>query len=215
MDLRQYLDYNENFFEPKDFEDAKRIVLGYGNMESVHKWDVETEWTVSMFKRHKILNSDSVVLDWGVGVGRMSKAIIDTFGCTVVGVDINQSMLNHASEYVGSNKFTPMLVDEFVNSSITVTSAIAIWALQHSVNVLDNLQTIKEHLIYKGKLFVFEETKPCIPLNSQDVPWFLLHKSNFNYINSNFILVDHGKFPSYLEIPENNNAWWGVFENKK
>jgi cyclopropane fatty-acyl-phospholipid synthase-like methyltransferase len=207
--------YNPDFFNPTDIDDAKRIVLGHGIAETDSKWEVETAWTMLLLKQKQFLNKDSIVLDWGVGIGRLSKAIIETFGCQVVGVDINENMISHAYTYVNSDKFTAMTVTEFVETNTTeFTNAIAVWALQHSIDVDSDLSVIKNRLSTSGKLFIFEEIHPCIPLQNSNAPWFILNKSNFTTIDKEFKIVEHGVFPPHFNILENNNAWWGFFKNK-
>jgi ubiquinone/menaquinone biosynthesis C-methylase UbiE len=207
--------YNPDFFNPDNIDSAKRIVLGYGLAETESKWEVETEWNMKLFKQKQFLNKNSIVLDWGVGIGRLSKAMIETFGCQVVGVDINKNMISHALDYVNSDNFTAMTVTEFMeNNTIEFTNAIAVWALQHSVDVISNLLVIKQNLLPSGKLFIFEERQPCIPTMDTSAPWFILNKSNFTTIDNEFKIVEHGVFPRHLNIVENNDAWWGFFKNK-
>ena len=207
--------YNPDFFNPANINDAKRIVLGHGVSETESKWDIETEWNMQLFKQKRFLSKDSIVLDWGVGIGRLSKAMIAIFGCRVVGVDISKTMISHALDYVNSDNFTAMTVTEFIETNtIEFTNAIAVWALQHSVDVVSDTSVIKQSLLPSGKLFIFEERQPCIPTMNASAPWFILNKSNFTTIDKEFIIVEHGIFPRHLNIEENNNAWWGFFNNK-
>jgi ubiquinone/menaquinone biosynthesis C-methylase UbiE len=215
IQLPSDITYNPEFFNPVDIEDAKRIVLGYGIAETESKWNVETEWNLRLFNQKQFLNENSIVLDWGVGIGRLSKAIIEKFNCQVAGVDINENMVMYSRKHVNSNKFTSMTVTEFIETNTTkFTNAIAVWALQHSIDVVSDLSLIKDNLLPSGKLFVFEERNPCIPTTNYATPWFILNKSNFTTIDKTFTIVEHGIFPAYFNIPENNNAWWGFFNNK-
>lgn len=205
--------YNPDFFNPGTFEDAKRVVLGYGLSETENKWEIETRWNINLFKTKNFINKESVVLDWGCGVGRLSKVIIENFGCRVVGVDLSQKMLEYARENVNSENFTTLTVDEYKNIDIKFTEAIAVWTVQHSIDPDGDIKLIKQNLLKEGKLFVFEETHPCLPTNG-DSPWYILRASNFNRFDKNFTIVEHGKFPEIYNIPENNKAWWGFFKNK-
>lgn len=215
MDYTPYLNYNPDFFNPKDFEDAKKIVLGHGIAETPYKWEVETKWTIDLFKNKNFVDQNSVVLDWGVGVGRISKELISTFGCRVIGVDISQKMIDLATENVNSINFTGLTVDEFKNHNVLkFTNVIGIWAFQHSICLENDLEIIKNSLLPTAKLFVFEQNNPCIPTWG-NFPWFIIHAvHNYSIISHYFNVIERGIFPTELNILENNDSWWGFFENK-
>lgn len=215
-DIRPYINYNPNFFTPRDLEDAKKIILGHGVIESKHRWEVETEWTYQLFRSKNFLNKDSIVLDWGCGIGRLSKMMIDRFDCTVVGVDIDQKMLELSVDYVNRDKFIPMSVNDFKrNNHFNFTNAISVWTLQHSPFVDEDLDIIKNFLIPGGGFFIFEENQPSIPIKeNEESIWFILTNTYHDIILSKFNLIDHGLFPKELNIPENNTSWWGFLENK-
>lgn len=220
MDLRPHIPtYNPDFFTPKDLEDAKRIVLGYGDFETTHKWELETAWARDLFVSKQFLNRNSVVLDWGCGVGRLSKMMIDTFECSVIGVDFNKKMLEYAQPYVNSDKFLPMTVEEFSNSTIKCTNAIAVWALQHSIHVDNDIDIIKKSLVPPGEIFVFENNRPTIPIipTEKNEIWFnLLHPHTVYELVKRFNLIEQGNFPSKeLNIPENESCFWAFFKNNK
>lgn len=209
MNLKPHIpNYNPDFFTPTDFADAKRIILGHGINESSNRWEVETNWNKLLFQSKKYINQDSLVLDWGCGIGRLSKMIIDTFGCRVVGVDINQKMLDCANEFVNDSRFTTILAEDFNRYNTNkFTFALSVWALQHSIHPDQDLESIKDSLITDGIFFIFEEHKPVIPTKG-DYPWFILNSSNVKIVNEKFSLIETGEFPKELEISENNYSWW-------
>lgn len=215
-DIRPYINYNPNFFTPIDIEDAKKIILGHGIHESQNRWDVETEWTYQLFRSRNFLTKNSIVLDWGCGIGRLSKMIIERFDCTVVGVDIDKKMLEYSIDYVKKDKFIPMSVDDFKKSNrFDFTTAIAVWTLQHSVFIEEDLDIIKKSLISEGDFFIFEENQPAIPIKENEKSiWFILKDTYHDTILSKFDLIEHGRFPEELAIIENNDAWWGFLKNK-
>ena len=220
MVAKQYT-YKPDFFEPENFEHAKRIVIGYGNIETPDKWIEETKWIIELLANYNFLNTDSIVVDWGVGVGRVAKEIIDTFGCKVIGVDINESMLAYATEYCNSPNFIGISPSEFQNYTGEITNAISIWALQHSITVQEDLDIIKSKLTPTGRLFIFEARYRTIPverpadiLDGPTVRWAIGDKSNFYLIDKLFKIEDHGSFPERFNMPENEDSWWGFFKNK-
>ena len=224
LNLLSDCEYNKDFFIPKSFEDAKRIVIGYGGIETKDKWNIETNWIENLLREKNFLNEDSIVLDWGVGVGRLSKMLIDKFGCEVIGVDINNEMLNYAKEYVSSDKFTGILVDDLYKLNKKCTHVIAVWTLQHSPHVNDDIKKIYMMTTYNAKMFIFENTLPVIPIKN-DIPWFHLKafidiktKENqspyMHFYEKCFLLTEKGKFPSEYEIAENTNSYYAFFKKK-
>jgi len=35
------------------------------------QWESETKWTMNFFREKNLFNKDSIVLDWGCGIGRL------------------------------------------------------------------------------------------------------------------------------------------------
>lgn len=209
--------YNPNFFRPISLDDAKRIVLGYGITESPHRWIIETAWIEQLFVDKNFLNENSVVLDWGCGIGRLSKMVIEKFNCRVVGVDISEDMLRYAKDYVNSKKFTATLVKDFnKNKTLKFSNVIAVWALQHTPFIDADLSIINDSLNDNGKLFVFEEITPAIPVvDDGQGKWGLLNDYHHQTkILEKFNLIEQGSFPKILNVPENDNAWWGFLKKK-
>jgi cyclopropane fatty-acyl-phospholipid synthase-like methyltransferase len=54
-----------------------------------------------------------VVLDYGCGIGRLAKAMIDASGCSVVGLDTSPEMRKLADDYVGSDRFIAVSPSQF------------------------------------------------------------------------------------------------------
>lgn len=211
--------YNPDFFTPSDIADAKRIILGYGAAETPDRWHIETNWNIKLFKSKNFITQHSVVLDWGSGIGRLSKAMIDEFGCRVVGVDINPTMREYSVDYVNSDKFTPMSVEEFRNNdSIQFSNVISVWTLQHSVTVVEDLELIQSRLLPDAEVFIFEAAERCVPIMALENghTWAIIRgSSNFHTADQLFTIKEHGAFPARLNIPENDRSWWAFFKNKK
>ena len=63
----------------------------YCRDNAVIRADTNRNEAIKIITNANIINETSCVVDFGCGMGRMSKAIIDTFNCEVIGVDINFS----------------------------------------------------------------------------------------------------------------------------
>jgi SAM-dependent methyltransferase len=128
--------YFPQVFDVADVQRAKAIILtdeGPG-ADTETRWAVETPYVLELIQGALALRADMVVLDYGCGIGRMAKAMIDASGCSVIGVDISPSMRKLAEDYVRSDRFvviSPQQFDVMVGAGLRVHAAIAIWVLQH------------------------------------------------------------------------------------
>jgi SAM-dependent methyltransferase len=107
-----------------------------------------------------------VVLDYGCGVGRLAKAMIETSGCSVIGVDISQSMRQLARDYVGSDRFIVVSsgqYDTMVHGGLRVHAAIAVWVLQHCLKPAEDIARIRRSLVPDGGVFVLNMPKRAVP----------------------------------------------------
>src|SRR5436853_1197366 len=98
--------YSPGLFDADNLETAKKVILSaVPNMTTSERWEVETSNLVAEIGRVMDLNADSCLLDYGCGIGRVAKALIQRYGCAVVGVDISAQMRGFAVEYVSSDRF--------------------------------------------------------------------------------------------------------------
>lgn len=129
--------YNPNLFTPLNLNHAKDIVITPDPNDPL-KFEKQTEEVLRLISNENIINETSCVLDFGCGMGRMSKAIVDKFNCEVVGLDINLPMLKLATMYVANhNKFVTCNKIDYPN---TIDVCLAMFVIQH---VLDPQQEIK------------------------------------------------------------------------
>lgn len=116
-------------FKEKTFLDACRSVVGVCNNVSFEdRWEKETPDFA-----HAILQKASCekprILDYGCGVGRMSKEILAQHPtATVVGVDASAVQLQHARDYVGSDRFAASFPHELEGQFDIV---YCLYVLQH------------------------------------------------------------------------------------
>ena len=75
------------------------------------------------------------MLDFGCGIGRLSKALVEKYDCHVLGVDISPDMRRMAQDYVGSDRFSVISYEMFCalaeTGSLQTDCAIAVYVLQH------------------------------------------------------------------------------------
>jgi len=155
--------YNPEFFNPSCIEEAKKIILTDEDIPD--QWESETKWTMDFFREKNLFNEESIVLDWGCGIGRLSKPIIEEFNCKVVGVDFQPNMLKYAREYVNHPNFTAINNEEFFELPDNYfTTGIAVWALQHAVHSNPIMTCIKKKLKFKSKFCVLESNIKSLPV---------------------------------------------------
>ena len=158
-----YAKYNPSFFDPTCMEDAKKIILTDATIPD--QWEIETKWTIDLFREKNLFNKESIVLDWGCGIGRLAKPIIEEFNCKVIGVDFQPNMLKYATEYVNHENFTAIDNEEFSQlSDDYFTVGIAVWALQHTAHTKQVIKDIQRKLKIKSKLCVIDSNVKSLPI---------------------------------------------------
>ena len=148
------MEYIKTIFEAPTFEDAKNIVIT-PDPNHPDKFEKGTEYLIDVIAKHNIVKENDIVLDFGCGVGRMSKALIDKFNCNVIGSDIAMNMLifatlyvNNAEKFVTCNKLTS---ENFVN---TILSS---FVLQHTEKPAEEIQNLYNILKPDGYLVLLDD----------------------------------------------------------
>ncbi len=160
--------YNPDIFEVKTIEEAKRIVLTAEDATTDERWRVETPYLAESIGEYLKPDASSLIVDYGCGIGRMAKELIERHGCSVIGVDISTSMRQLAPGYVGNARFAACswnVVDAQIAHGLRVDGVIAIWSLQHSPKVDDDIARIARALKPGGQLYVCNLERAAIPTN--------------------------------------------------
>jgi ubiquinone/menaquinone biosynthesis C-methylase UbiE len=160
--------YYPGVFDTPSIEDAKAIILTPEGEEAstAVRWEKETPYVLELINGALTLTPDMVVLDYGCGIGRMSKAMIDASGCSVIGVDISADMRRLARDYVASDRFvavSPAECDVLIRGGLTVHAAIAVWVLQHCLVPGDDIARINRVMAADGRVFVLNMPKRAVP----------------------------------------------------
>jgi len=162
------MQYYPRIFDVADIDRAKRIILtneGPG-ADTETRWTRETPYVMELIRNAFSLRPGMLVLDYGCGVGRLAKAMIEASGCTVIGVDISANMRKLAGDYVASDRFITVSPDQFdvmVGAGLRVHAAISVWVLQHCLVPADDIERIRGSLITGGHCFVLNMPKRAIP----------------------------------------------------
>eukprot|EP01037_Dinobryon_pediforme_P009714 gene9714-9779_t len=160
--------YFPNVFDVADEQRAKAIILtpeGPG-AETDTRWTLETPYVLELITQCIALGAGTLVIDYGCGIGRMAKAMIDSTGCAVIGVDISADMRRLAADYVASERFlavSPAQFDLLVQGGLRAQAAIAVWVLQHCLSPADDIARIASALAPDGRCFVLNMPTRAVP----------------------------------------------------
>ena len=158
--------YNSAIFEVNDIPQAMRIILTPEGSTTDERWKTETPYLADMIAQHFAIGPDSLVLDYGCGVGRLAHELIQRHGCRVVGVDISTSMRALAVIYARSDRFAscaPDMLDNLVARGARFDLALAIWVLQHCAAPAQDIARIRDALCPGGGLFVANADARSVP----------------------------------------------------
>jgi 2-polyprenyl-3-methyl-5-hydroxy-6-metoxy-1,4-benzoquinol methylase len=152
--------YVKEVFDVVTFEQAKHTVLT-SDSNNQKKFEEETKFFVESIKSKNIIKPELKVLDFGCGMGRISKELVQTFGCDVVGVDISESMGKFATLYVRSpSKFKSVL--EYTEPD-SIDVVISTFVLQHVENPLKEIDNLVKVTKEGGYLIILNESKRYVP----------------------------------------------------
>jgi 2-polyprenyl-3-methyl-5-hydroxy-6-metoxy-1,4-benzoquinol methylase len=161
------LTYRPQIFDAPDVKRAREIIMTREpDMTTDERWERETPYVGAMAEAHLMPRPNDTIVDYGCGIGRVSRALIERTGCKVVGVDISASMRSMALDYVSSPNFTvlsPEAFSEAIESGLRVSGALAIWVIQHVLDPKTVVHDLAKSLGADGRLFAINTFSRCVP----------------------------------------------------
>jgi SAM-dependent methyltransferase len=195
--------FRPEVFDVSDVGAAKAIILTpQRGTTTAERWEFETPYLVDVIGRDLGLGPDRCVLDFGCGIGRIAKALIDRHGCRVVGVDISERMRSLAPEYVGSPRFlawSPEELDGQVAGGFRASHAVACWVIQHVLDPDAEIARIEAALAGGGEFFVLNQGHRVVPSN---LGWIDDGISVETLLAARFDVVSRGVLPEIVTTPE-------------
>ena len=164
--------YGTPVFQPQVFDvqtltDAMRIIVTpEPGTTTEERWEKETPYLVRDIGAHLGVGPETCVLDYGCGIGRVAKGLIELFGCRVIGVDFSPSMRLLAPEYVLSDRFTvwsPDVLAKMIAKGFRTNAAICLWVIQHVLEPMAVMQRIAGALPPGGLLYTLNQDTRCVP----------------------------------------------------
>jgi SAM-dependent methyltransferase len=159
--------FRPDAFEVATLEQAMQItVTREDGTTSRERWEKETPFLLDDISKHLAIDSNSCVLDYGCGVGRIAKGLIDRSGCRVIGVDASKSMRLLSPEYVLSERFTvwsPEVLDKMIAKGFRANLAICLWVIQHVFDPVEVIERIARALAAGGHFYALNQARRCVP----------------------------------------------------
>jgi 2-polyprenyl-3-methyl-5-hydroxy-6-metoxy-1,4-benzoquinol methylase len=210
--------YPNVFNDVFDLDYAKRLtVTREGSLTPEVRWDVETKFTIGTLLDSVPLDGSSNVLDYGCGVGRLSKALIDRTNCSVVGVDLSANMRALAMKYVADSHFSVCSSDMLRASGKQFDCAIAAWVLQHCLYPNMDIDLIVKMLKPKAYLLVLATRARKIPIQApadSTLCWLDDGLDVEQLLLKDFDVVQQGTFDTPELMQLKNDNYWAVYQRK-
>ena len=161
--------YNPKIFDTNSIEEAKNIILTKEDgVDTEERWDKETLFLTNSISDFLKINEKMLILDYGCGIGRLSKKLIDKFNCKVIGVDISSSMREKAIKYVNHDNFkvvSPNDLRGMIIDGFKVDAAICLWVLQHCIEPFVDIILIKNVIKKDALFYVLNNKISAVPTN--------------------------------------------------
>lgn len=209
--------YDPNIFAVNDIPAAMKIILtAEGGMTTEERWRVETPYVADLIGRSMKIHTNSIILDYGCGIGRLAKELIARYGCRVLGIDISPTMRALSVLYVQSDRFlacAPDMLDGFLEKKIVCDAAISAWVLQHCFNPNIDVARIHQSLKTGARFFVLNNLHRVVP--TRESRWADDGIDVKSLLKYHFAILEEGqlpptKFPAQLVT----HTFWANFERQ-
>jgi len=164
-------DPNELIFTRSTLEAAMATNCGYYHGHSVQeRFAVETPILIKALDG--LLRDCSIVMDYGIGVGRVTKAILKQYPhLRVIGVDNSDRMLGFARQYIPTEYFDEGQVELYSTQdlkkigSASIDLILAVYVLMHisERNLETTFDELSRVMNEQAKLYVFNQTGRSVP----------------------------------------------------
>jgi SAM-dependent methyltransferase len=192
--MTTHFNYFSQVFDPLTLSQAKDVVLT-PDPTNPNKFLQETNRFVEFITKNQLILSTDKVLDFGCGMGRISKGLIDQLGCVVVGLDPSLHMQIHALVYVDNNKFDTVSSYDKCDIDVVIASLV----LQHTKNPELEINNIYNVLRLSGKLIVANESTRYVPIgvdNEGFVQWLDDGVDIIKLLSNKFKRIDIVDYPN-------------------
>src|SRR6266478_5491073 len=104
--LMTTLTYLPQVFDVLNMQSAREVILTHeGAASAEERWVTETPYVADLIEKSLRITPETVLIDYGCGIGRLAKELITRHRCRVIGIDISINMRALAIDYVRSDRF--------------------------------------------------------------------------------------------------------------
>lgn len=154
--------YAPDVFDQPSLDAARTIILTpEQGLSTEQRWRAETDWIMQ-----RISFASGLLLDIGCGVGRLSERLVSERN-PVIGVDISASMRRFAEREIARPEqftaITPVMLERLVNAGLRAQGAIAVWTLQHVLDLKAMVWLLAEAMEPGATLWTMERNERYVP----------------------------------------------------
>jgi 2-polyprenyl-3-methyl-5-hydroxy-6-metoxy-1,4-benzoquinol methylase len=168
------MNYIKEIFDPVNEQHAKDICLS-PDRNDPKKFQRETDFLIKFLHDNGYATPEKDIADFGCGVGRVSKQLIEQLKCKVVGFDISKKMIHAAINYIENDDFDFYHYGVNVENKckIKFDTVIASLVLQHSEHPIYDINFIDSIMKPNGVLVLVNEKERYVPTEIVDgaVKW--------------------------------------------
>jgi cyclopropane fatty-acyl-phospholipid synthase-like methyltransferase len=209
--------YNPEIFDVRNIGDARKIILTGEGSTTDERWKTETPQLVDQISSSMAISPESILIDYGCGIGRLARELIQRHGCHVIGVDISHSMRALSVDYVRSDRFlpcSPEMLDLLVRYGLAADGAISIWVLQHCLKPSEDIERIHRALKPGANVFILNNVHRAIP--TREKAWVNDGIDIKAMLARHFSMLSEGK-PLEEKTPRDliNIIFWALFQKTR
>ena len=201
--------YAPQVFLQPDPTSARAVILTpEQGLTSEERWSRETEYLLGGARPRIAFPADALVLDYGCGMGRIAKQLPQA----VLGVDISPTMRAHAEVYVNRASFSCVsqgMLAEFARAGLRCQGAVAVWVLQHCLDVERDIQLIASVLAHGASFIVVNRRVRAVPVtDGVNINWWDDGADVDMLLKRFFVKQREEEMPAALCAPGSSIAYW-------
>lgn len=166
-----------DYFEPLSFKEAKSILFAIPEGPYLnYRWRLDTDENFLAIR--KFIQSHFLVLDFGIGIGRIAKEILIEFSqVKIIGVDSSKGMLKYCKRFIPAEHQNRLELLHFTELNRIKPSSIdfmfSIYTLQHAPgNLFEPALKELRRVIKPDGLFYLLNRRDRLVFDRKSMKWY-------------------------------------------